>query len=89
MKAITKALDRWSIMHFAVGVGAQQIGMSAPWYIAAAVAYEIYEQKYETNEDGTRNIFKNSGPESALNAVSDIGVGVAGYYLSQKFWSRK
>ena len=76
--------DVWTILHTAVGVGAGACRMN-PWlYTGSIIAYEVIENAAE----GTfrESIFGASKPESQLNIVADLGVGLLGYVVGR--WLR-
>jgi len=80
-------LDPWSSVHFGVGMAA---GLTKiPWWAAlgAAVAYEFGEQAFEDSPWGKR-VFSTSGPESLPNAVADVAIYMAAWWLGRRYGER-
>jgi len=76
----------WTMIHAGVGVAAGAVGLN-PWiYGVAAVLYEVIENGKD--ERFRRGVFGTSAPESELNAVADIGVGLLGYVFGSWLRSR-
>jgi len=78
-------LDPWTVVHFATGLALGLVSM--PWLpsIGAAVGYELAEQWGERRQLG-QEFFDVSGPESVPNAITDVVVFAAGFYLGRR-WS--
>lgn len=73
-------LDPWTGVHVGAGLAAGLMGMSFTTAMMLAVTYEFAEQALERSEEGQR-MFKTSGPEHPLNAVADVVVFAAAWYL--------
>ena len=72
-----KPFDAWTLMHTGVGFGAGYLRMN-PWiYGAAILLYEVVENMAEGSF--RKSIFGASKPESELNVIADLGVGLLGY----------
>lgn len=74
------AADPWTIVHFAAGLA---LGlMDAPFRpsLAAAIAYEAAEQVFERKDWG-QTLFRTSGPEILVNAITDVVVFAAGHRM--------
>ena len=83
-----KPFDAWTLMHTAVGIGAGATKVN-PWiYTGAIIAYEVLENASAT-WSFRKSIFGSSKPESDLNIVADIGVGLLGYVLGRYLTERK
>ena len=73
----------WTPVHVAVGLVAGALKVN-PWLYGAAIAlYEVVENA----DSGLLNqkVFKASGPESMVNSVADVGVGLVGYAIA-RYW---
>lgn len=81
-------LDPWSTVHFGVGMAAGLTGV--PWWAAlgAGVAYEFFEQAFEDSSWGQR-AFATSGPESLPNAVADVAIMMAAWWLGRRYHARR
>ena len=77
-------LDPWTVVHFGFGLAAGLSGFNFAVSMLGAVAYEVFEQAFERSGRGQR-FFKTSGPEITANAVVDVLIFGAGYYLGQKW----
>ncbi len=75
-------VDPWTAMHVAVGVLAG--GLKVPFlaYLGASVLYEFLEQHIEAQPT---NFFAVSGPETGMNALTDVLVGIGGYAGGRKW----
>lgn len=80
------ALDPWTVIHFAAGLGAGLVDMPYRWLLALALAYEVVEQIAERQEVG-QEIFETSGPESLPNALVDLAAVTVGHRLGRA-WNR-
>ncbi|MBI2079088.1 MAG: hypothetical protein HYT80_12120 [Euryarchaeota archaeon] len=79
-----KAVDAWSLVHVASGVGLAVVGVG-PWLAVGAIV------GFELVEGGLRRISVKGGGglfeyESWPNVVTDVLVGVAGYVAVHAFW---
>lgn len=79
------AIDPWTAVHFSAGLALGLMRAPALWAATAAIAYEVLEQAIERTEAG-RELFETTGPESAVNAVTDLAVFAGGYQLGRR-WS--
>lgn len=78
-KVDEKPFDVWTILHTAVGVGAGFFKMH-PWlYTGSIIGYEIIENAAE--DSFRKSIFGSSKPESRVNVLADLGVGLLGYVV--------
>lgn len=73
-------LDPWTGVHIGAGLAAGLMGMTFTSSMLLAVTYEFAEQAFERSDQG-KQLFKTSGPEHALNAVADVVVFAAAWYL--------
>ncbi|MBW2673878.1 MAG: hypothetical protein JRD89_10765 [Deltaproteobacteria bacterium] len=55
--------------------------------LGAAVAYEFAEQEFEKSPWGSR-VFATSGPESLPNAVADVAIYMAAWWLGTRYGER-
>lgn len=78
------ALDEWSIVHTAVGLGAGLMGINAWIFLAGIGAYEVFEFLHESPRGSP--IFGSKRPEWDANMVADIGVAALGYAWGK--WAR-
>lgn len=78
------AIDPWTAVHFAAGLGAGLMNLPFGPTIAAGALYEIVEQGIESQPD---NIFNVSGPENAGNVFVDMLVLAVGWRMGQA-WNR-
>jgi hypothetical protein len=77
-----KMLDKWSAAHVATGVGAGAAGLSFPWAMGLAAAYEVVEYAHEWPKGSV--LFGSKRPESGINVVADLVVFAAGWWLGRK-----
>ena len=79
------AVDPWTTVHFAAGLGLGLMDVPLRWAVGASLSYEIAEQFFERRDWG-KKFFKTSRPETAPNAVVDVVVLVAGHRLG-RLWN--
>jgi hypothetical protein len=77
-------VDPWTVVHFAAGLALGLMRAPPGPSMAAAVAYEGFEQVFERTDEG-KSFFVTSGPESPGNVVVDLGVYALGYYLGTRW----
>jgi hypothetical protein len=77
-----KMLDKWSAVHVATGLGAGAVGLSFPWAMGLAAAYEIVEYAHEWPKGSI--LFGSKRPESGINVVADLAVFAVGWWLGRK-----
>jgi hypothetical protein len=76
------AIDPWTAVHLASGLGAGLMGWPLKPVLAAGVIYEVLEQGIESKPN---SIFNVSGPEVLSNVAVDILVLWAGWHLGQRW----
>jgi len=76
------AIDPWTAVHLASGLGAGLMGWPLKPVLAAGVIYEVLEQGIQSKP---YNIFGNSGPEVLSNVAVDIFALWAGWHLGQRW----
>lgn len=79
-------LDPWTVVHFGVGLAAGLVEANFLYSLGAAVAYELFEQKFQDTPRG-RKIFNTTGPEVWPNAVVDVIIFGVGYGLGHR-WNK-
>lgn len=79
-----RTIDPWTAVHLSAGLAFGLIGAPLRWGLAGAVTYEIAEQVFERFDFG-KAFFRTSGPEVVPNAVFDVVVFAAGYWLGRKW----
>jgi hypothetical protein len=80
------AFDPWTVVHFAAGLAAGLAGVPAPVVAAAAVGYELVENRLEQHPSAQR-LFGTVGPESPANVGADLAVTAIGWWLGRR-WNR-
>jgi hypothetical protein len=80
------AVDPWTLVHVAAGLALGLMAVPRSAAFGAAVGYEIVEQFVERSKAG-REFFNTEHPESPANAVVDVVVFAAGYWLGG-VWNR-
>lgn len=76
--------DPWSVIHTSAGLFAGLVGLPFVPSIAAAVAYEFFEQIAEGKSWGQK-IFRTSGSETTFNMISDVVLFALGWYLGDVY----
>lgn len=76
------AVDPWTLVHFAAGLGLGLVEAPRPHVLAAATLYEVIEQIFERHPVG-QEFFDVQGPESLPNVMVDLLVLAAGHRLGQ------
>jgi len=75
-------LDKWSIIHSLVGYIAGKKNINFKWFLTAIISYEIFEYAIEYPHGS--KIFGTVRPESGVNLISDLVLGVVFYKLGNK-----
>lgn len=82
LQPTTPAIDGWSVIHFASGVGLAWLGVKPTLAMTSLIAFEVWEagqrQACPTCPGG---VF---APESDMNILADILIGAAGYFAFKK-----
>ena len=78
------AIDPWTVVHFGIGLGAGLMNLGFWPSMAAAGAYEIFEQGLERSEFG-QDLFETSGPEKLPNVAIDMVVFGLGVWLGRRW----
>lgn len=76
--------DPWTVIHFSVGLFAGLVGIGVIPSMAAAVAYEGFEQLAERQSWGQK-IFKTSGSETTINMVLDVAIFGLGWWAGHAY----
>ena len=74
--------DGWTLVHIGWGTVSGAARMPAWLFLALTVAYEVGEYMHEYPH-GSR-LFGTKRPESAPNAIADVGVACLGYALARQ-----
>lgn len=77
-------LDPWSAFHMSMGLGAGLVGVPFAVGVGSAVVYEVFEY-YGQQTKGWEDLFEVSGPEHPANALVDVAVFAAGWYLGNRW----
>ena len=77
-------VDPWSAVHFSVGLAFGLVGIHFWKTVAAAIAWDIFEQVAERASWGQK-FFRTSGPESWGNVGTDTALFLGGWYLGQRY----
>lgn len=77
-------LDPWSAVHAAAGLAFGLMRVSLLPATSAAIAYEVVEQIAQRSKP-VQTFFAASGPEVPENAVVDVLVFMAGWWLGKKW----
>ena len=76
MSANQQALDRYTLVHGAVGFVVGKIGVRWQEAVAGAVLFEAIE---DALKDEFPKVFPESAPDSKLNALADVMAFLGGY----------
>lgn len=75
-------IDRWTTAHVVTGLGAGAVGLSFPWAMGLAAAYEVVEYAHEWPKGSV--LFGSKRPESIANVATDLAVFAAGWWIGRK-----
>lgn len=75
-------VDGWTAVHVATGTAAGAVGLSFPWAMGLAAAYEVVEYAHEWPKGSV--LFGSKRPESIANVATDLAVFAAGWWLGRK-----
>ena len=73
----TTAFDRWSLLHGAVGMAAGLARVNFWLFLGAISVYELVEFLMESPAGS--KLFGSKKPESAVNMLTDLGIGISTY----------
>ena len=76
----TRFVDRFSLVHATWGAVAELSGVPAPVGFAAAVGFELVENRLKRAYSG---FFPDDAPDGWQNQVGDVAAFGAGYYLAR------
>lgn len=71
-------VDRFTLVHFGAGVGANVLGLSLEQTLALAIGFEVVEYLVK---DVHPEIFPHPSQDSPINAAVDVGAAVGGHAL--------
>lgn len=80
-------IDPWTVVHFGAGLAAGMMDIGFVPAVGAAVGYEFAEHAFEDSGAGQR-LFQTSGPETTGNAVVDVIVFAAAWYIGRR-WNER
>lgn len=80
------AIDPWTVVHFAAGLGLGLMNVSFRTALSASIGYEAAEQVVERQPWGER-LFDVSGPESLPNVAFDLAAFAIGHRAG-RWWNR-
>lgn len=78
------AIDPWTVVHFGSGLAMGLLDLSFGTAAALNVGYEVVENVAQRADVGQR-FFGVSTPEHPVNALTDIVVVMAGWYLGRRW----
>lgn len=78
------AIDPWTVVHFAAGLGAGLLDINFWLAESANVGYEVAENVVQRMPVG-QSFFRVSHPENTVNSLVDIGVFTLGWWLGRRW----